>query len=107
MVCVGGVASSPLVRRLVVLVVVGLDLLLVLLDLPVELVDQGVDGRVHVVLDRVGKQGVAADVDRGLRLVPQLLDRQDAVHVGDVVEMPFQARQLAVDVVAQGGVIST
>ena len=66
-------SAARLSAVLVVLVVMRLDLFLVLLDLAVELVHQRVDRSVHVVLHRVGEQRIAADIDLGFGLVPQLL----------------------------------
>ena len=63
-------------------------LFLVLLDAAVELVGQQVDGGVHVFFGGVGVDRVAADVQRRLGLLSQLLHRQHTVHVDDLVEMP-------------------
>ena len=52
------------------------DLVLALLDQSVELVGEGVDGFVHVARFSDGVDVPAADLEGGLRLVAQLLDRQ-------------------------------
>ncbi len=44
----------------------------------------------------------AADAQRRLSPVLELLDRQHAVHVDDLVEMPHHAVELPLDVAAQG-----
>src|SRR5487761_1978030 len=64
-----------------VLRVVIARLLLVLLDAAVELVGERVDRRVHVAFRRLREDLVPAQPQRRLGLVTQLLYRQDAMHV--------------------------
>jgi hypothetical protein len=66
-------------------------LFLVLLDAAVELVGERIDGGVHVLFGRVGVDLVAAQHQRGLRLVAQLLHREHAVDVDQLLEMPRDA----------------
>ena len=54
------------------------------------------------VFDRVGVDRAAAHVDRGFGFVLELLDGEDAVDVGHVVEVPLELGELRADVVAQG-----
>src|SRR5512147_784588 len=77
------------------------QLFLVSLDLPVELVDEDIDRRIHVRFDRVGVDRSAAHVNRGFRFVLQLLDGQYAVDIRQVIEMSLESRELGTDVVAQ------
>ena len=67
------------------------DLLLVLSYLAVKLVDHAVDGGVHVFVDGIGKQLGAGEIDRGFGAVPQLVDGEYAVDVGDVIEVTLDA----------------
>ena len=62
-------------------------LLLVLEDLPVELVSQAVDGRIHVGVDAFDVDVLAAHVHGGLDLVVQFVDGDDDIDVDDVVEV--------------------
>src|SRR5262245_230268 len=78
------------------------DLLLVLADHAVELVRERVDRRVHVLVLRVRVDHGAADAERRLRLVLELLDREHAVHVDDALEVPQHAIELLAHVVAEG-----
>ena len=50
------------------------ELFLVLLDAAVELVGEGVDGGVHVLLDGIGVDGPAIEQDGGFGFVAQFLD---------------------------------
>ena len=60
---------------------------LVFLYLPVQLVGQAVDCRIHVFVGAVGKQLAATDVYRSLRGVTQFLDTEDDVNIGDVIKV--------------------
>ena len=53
------------------------------------------------VFYRVGVNRAAADVHRGLGLVPELLHGEHAMDVGHVIEVPFELRQPLVYVVSQ------
>src|SRR4029079_12219508 len=68
-------------------VAVRLGLFLVLDDGAVELVDESVDRRVHVVVRALAEHVPAEDVYAGLHLVEELLDRQDDVDLGHMIEM--------------------
>jgi hypothetical protein len=61
---------------------------LVLLDAAIELVGERIDGGVHVAVGRVGVDLIAAQHQRGLRLVAQLFDGENAVDVDQLLEMP-------------------
>src|SRR5690606_1124616 len=79
-----------------------IDELLFVLSYPsVELVDERVDGGVHVLLDGIRVDLPAIDVYRGLGLVPQLLDPEDAMHVRYEVEVPFDLLDLVADITPQ------
>src|SRR5688572_6112742 len=78
------------------------ELLFMFLDLSIELVDEDVDGGIHVRLGLLGVDRSAADVNRGFRLVLQLLHCQDAVDVGHVVEVALDLCELGSDVATQG-----
>ena len=78
-----------------------LDLLLELLALSVELVDQAIDGGVHVFLLVLGEQVGAADMQRGLGLVTEFFDGEDDMDIDGLVEVPVEALDLLVDVAAQ------
>src|SRR5690606_28845437 len=78
------------------------ELLFVLFDLPIELVDEHIDGGVHVGLDGVGVYRAAADLYGGFGPVLQFLHREDAVDIGHVVEMPLELCELGADVIAKG-----
>src|SRR5690349_2611987 len=69
-------------------------LFLVLAGLAVQLVGQQVDGRVHVLVDRLRVEVGPSRVDRRLRLVPQLLDREHHAGADQVAEVPFQPGDL-------------
>src|SRR5262245_40157749 len=79
------------------------ELFLVLLDAPIQLVRQRIDGRVHVLVGRIGVDAPAAHLDRRFRLLPQLLDRQDAMHVDQRLEVARDPLELLRDVAAERG----
>jgi hypothetical protein len=85
------------------IVAVRLPLLLVLQHLAVELVRQHVDRGIHVGLDRLDVDVLAARVQVDLDLVAELLDRHDDVDIDHVVEVPGDALELRHDVVADRG----
>ena len=68
------------------------ELLFELLHLPIKLIDERVDRSVHVFFYRVGVDRAAADVHGGFGFVSELLDREDAMNVGHVIEVPFEPR---------------
>ena len=76
-------------------------LFLVLLDAAVELVGERVDGGIHVGLGRVGVDLVPAKHQRRLGLVTQLLHREDAVNVDQLLEMPGDSLEFLQDVAAK------
>src|SRR3546814_4802810 len=86
------VCSSDLVHHL----------LLVLEQQPVELVGQQVDRRVHVDGAGVGMEDLAGEVDRGLGAVVGLVEAELGADLEGLLEMPRQALELALDIVAQG-----
>src|SRR3546814_5760557 len=86
------VCSSDLVHHL----------LLVLEQQPVELVGQQVDSRVHVDGAGVGMEDLVGEVDRGLGAVVGLVEAELGAALEGLLEMPRQALELALDIVAQG-----
>src|SRR5690606_12726792 len=101
----GAVTKASGFRNLVLerlVVVVGL-LLLVLLNLTVELVGHGVDGRVQIGILALDEDVLAAHVQGDFGLLLELLDRQDHAGAGDVVEVADDAVELGSHVVANGG----
>src|SRR5664279_1673968 len=60
-------------------------------DLAIELVGQRIDGRVHVGVDALGVDFLAAYMEIGGDLLPELVDGEDDVYVDDVVEMARNA----------------
>src|SRR3546814_10712138 len=76
-------------------------LLLVLEQQPVELVGQQVDRRVHVDGAGVGVEDLAGEVDRGLGAVVRLVEAELGADLAGLLEMPRQALELALDIVAQ------
>ena len=75
--------------------------LLVLDELPVELVSQGVNRCVHVFRLGVGKNVCSGYVHVSLRLLYQFLHDQRDLRVGDVIEMALQPLELGIDVLAK------
>ena len=63
------------------------ELFLVFSDAPVEFVDEAVYGGVHVLFYGVSVYLAAVYLDCSLCLVPQLFDREYAVHSGDEIKM--------------------
>gem|GEM_PF-5894261 len=80
-----------------------LPFLLVLDDLPVELVDEGVDGGIEVGVGGFGKDLAPGDQQLHFGALHQLLDREDDVDVDDLIEVVADPAQLGGDVLAQGG----
>src|SRR3569623_463757 len=72
-----------------------------LLVLTVELVDEHVDCRVHVLGLGRGEYRAAAQIDGGLRLLPQLLHAQYHMHIAYMIEMTRQAFHLLGNVLPQ------
>src|SRR6185437_7981878 len=81
-------------------VVVG-ALLLVLLDAAVELVREQINGRVHIFVRGIRMDGVAAHVQRRLGLLSQLLHRQYAMYVHDLIEVSANALQFLLHIAPQ------
>src|SRR4051812_15997934 len=73
-------------------------LLLVLGHAAVELVCQQIYGGVHVFLGGVGMDGIAAHMQCGFGLLSELLNREYAMHVDNVVEMARNALELPLHV---------
>ena len=63
-------------------------------ELPVELVDEEVDGRIKIRCLRIGEDFAAHHVECRLRALDHLFHRQYQVCVGDVVIMTLQAQNL-------------
>src|SRR2546423_1090604 len=72
-------------------------------NLPVELVGQRIDRRVHVGFDALGVDFLAADVKVAGDLLPELVDRQPDVDVDHVVEVARNTLELGRYVFANGG----
>src|SRR5205814_1439133 len=85
------------------LVPAAVALLLVPQNLAVELVGQRIDRGVHVGLDALGVDLLAADVKVGGDLLPELVDRQHDIDVDHVVEVPRYTLKLGRYVFANGG----
>lgn len=66
-----------------------LNFFLVTNYLSIEFVDQGVDGRIHVLVDRVGEYVGAGDMYRGFRLLYQFFHAEYDMHIADMIEMPL------------------
>ncbi len=62
----------------------------VLFYLPIEFVYQGIDGRIHVFLNCIRVDPVAADVDSSFCLVMEFFHCQDTMNIGDVIETTFE-----------------
>ena len=69
-------------------------LLLVLEHLAIELVRKCVDRRVHVRLDAFGVDFLAAHMQIGRYLLPELVDREHDIDVDYMVEVPGQTHEL-------------
>src|SRR5512132_82081 len=83
--------------RLAVAAVI-LDEFLVFQHLPVELVGERVDRRVHVGIDALGVDVLAAHVHVRLHLLSQLVDRKHHTDVDHMIEMTVDALELGNDV---------
>src|SRR5690606_36566350 len=79
------------------------DLFLVLDHLPVKLVGHQIDRSIHIPIGAIGVNVLALEVHGDFGLVQRLLDRQDHVRAGDIVEVPDDAIQLLLGIVADGG----
>jgi len=69
---------------------VALHFFFVLDDLAVELVDQGIDSRIHVVIAGIGEDVIARHVDGGLCLLLIFFYGEDDVHVRHMVEVSLE-----------------
>ena len=69
--------------------------------LPVQLVDERVDGGVHSGSGGVGMQLPSGDVHRGLGALGPVPRLQGDIHVGYVIEMPLEFLQLGRNVASQ------
>jgi hypothetical protein len=76
------------------------QLFLVLLYLPVEFVDQAVYSSVHVFGDRFGENGTSAYIDFSFGFVSQFLNAENAVDIGEVVEMSLDAFEFVIYIVS-------
>src|SRR5690606_9392796 len=82
----------------------GVDLLLLVLDQQaIELVGEQVDRGIDVHAVGLGMQGVAGEVDRRLGALLGLDHAEQRAHVQGLFEMASQARELGLDVIADGG----
>ena len=77
------------------LAMVVLDSILVANDLPVELVDQRVDRRVHVVLKRLDVDVVAAHPQCDFGALAHPFYRQLHARIDDLIKVALDSRQLA------------
>jgi hypothetical protein len=75
-------------------------LFFMLLHAPIELVGEGVDGGVHVVFGGIGVDFVPAQHERGFGLVAEFFDREHAVNVDELLEVPRDALEFLDDVSA-------
>jgi hypothetical protein len=75
---------------------------LMLLHLTVQLVDQQIDGGIHVAIFAIGKQFPAIDVELGFGFLTQFFDAEDDMDVVDMVEMTIEFFEFVVDEAAQG-----
>src|ERR1700722_17983828 len=78
-------------------------LFFVLFDAAVELVGQCVDGGIHILFSCFGVDLVSAHHQRGLGLVTHFLDREDAVDVNQLLEMPRDPLEFFDYIAAQRG----
>src|ERR1700733_16087750 len=78
-------------------------LFLVLLNATIEFVCKAVNGGVHVGLHIVGMDGAAADVQRRLRRLSELLHRQHTMHIDDMIEMAHDSFEFFLHIGAQRG----
>jgi hypothetical protein len=75
----------------------------VLEHLTVELVRKRIDRGVHVGFHALGVDILAADMQVGRDLLPELVDRQHDVHVDDVIEVSRHPHQLVDHVITDRG----
>src|SRR5271165_1744486 len=73
-------------------------LFFVFLHAAIELVGQGIDGGIHVRFSCIGIDLVPAQHESGLRLVAKSFDREHAVDVDQLLEMPGDAFEFLDDV---------
>jgi RNA polymerase sigma-54 factor len=92
------VSAGGLDRFAMAVAAVALDLLLVAQDLAIKLVDQRINGGVHILVFGIGEHVGAGDVDGGFGLLALFLDAEDHVNVGHMIEMPLQADDFFVNV---------
>ena len=97
----GAALAHPTARLEDVLGVMVGGLFLVFLDAAVELVGQRVDGGIHVLFGGVGVDLVPAHHQGGLGLVAHFFDREHAVDVDQLLEMPGDALEFLENVAAQ------
>jgi len=79
------------------------EFLFVLLYAAVELVGQSIDRSVHIVMNRVGVDFAAAQVDGGLGLMMRFFDCENAVHVYHMIGMPHDTLELFLHITFKGG----
>ena len=77
------------------------QLLLVLLDLPINLVAQRINRRIQILIGGIGENFVAGNMNGGFSFLDQLVDAQNHLGAGDVVKMTLNALQLVVHLVVQ------
>jgi hypothetical protein len=70
------------------------QLFLVFLDLSTEFVNQRIDRGVHVAFDGIGMNRAAREVNGCLRFVFELFDGENAMDVGQVIEVTLQFGEL-------------
>src|SRR5208283_626453 len=93
--------GDPFHRRHIVAMTVAF--LLVLENLAIELVCERINGGVHVRLDALRVNVLAAHMQISRYLLPELVDRKHDVDVDYMVEVPGQTHQLYGHVVADRG----
>src|ERR1700719_4641597 len=73
---------------------------LVFLDASVKFVGEGVDGGVHVIFGGVRVDLVSPEHEGGFGLVAEFFDREHAVNVDELIEVPRDALELLENVSA-------
>ncbi len=79
------------------------ELLFVAFDLPIELIDELVDGRVHVLFGGISVNVVSGHMEPRLGLLSELFDTETDLNTGYVIDVSCDPLELHGDVFPQSG----
>ena len=78
------------------------ELLLVSLELAIELVREGIDGRVHICVERIGEQVAAGYMNGCFSLLIEFFHAENNVCMSGIIEVSFESHEFGLNVIFEG-----